>query len=152
MPPRRPLPFFYGWVIVATAFMTMAVAVNARTAFSLLFPPILDEFGWARGVTAAAFAVGFLGGTLYAPFIGILMDRLGPRVLFPAGILLVSAGLALATAVRQPWQLYATLGVLVTGGSMAVSTSGTRSSCRPGDRALAPTDPCLTMKGYAISA
>jgi len=26
--------------------------VNARTAFSLLFRPILDEFGWDRGVTA----------------------------------------------------------------------------------------------------
>ena len=50
-PPR--LPFFYGWVIVAVAFVTMAVGVNARTAFSLLFPPILDEFGWERGVTAA---------------------------------------------------------------------------------------------------
>ncbi|MBI4011146.1 MAG: MFS transporter [Candidatus Rokubacteria bacterium] len=124
MTPRRPLPFFYGWVIVATAFVTMAVAVNARTAFSLLFPPILDEFGWARGVTAAAFAVGFLAATLYAPFIGILMDRLGPRVLFPAGIFLVSAGLALATAVRAPWQLYGTLGVLVAGGSMAVSYLG----------------------------
>src|SRR3989442_1854458 len=37
------LPFFYGWVIVAVAFVTMGVGVNARTAFSLLFPPILDE-------------------------------------------------------------------------------------------------------------
>ncbi len=46
------LPFFYGWVIVAVAFVTMGVGVNARTAFSLLFPPILDEFGWERGVTA----------------------------------------------------------------------------------------------------
>src|SRR5262245_66040957 len=26
----------------------MGVGVNARTAFSLLFPPILDEFGWPR--------------------------------------------------------------------------------------------------------
>ncbi|HEV8673288.1 MAG TPA: MFS transporter [Methylomirabilota bacterium] len=121
---RRPFPVFYGWVIVATAFVTMGLVVNARTAFSLLFPPILDEFGWARGVTAAAFAVGFLGGTLYAPFIGILMDRVGPRVVFPAGILLISAGLALATRVREPWHLYATLGVLVTGGSMAVSYIG----------------------------
>ncbi len=32
----------------------MGVGVNARTAFSLLFPPILDEFGWERGVTAGA--------------------------------------------------------------------------------------------------
>jgi len=32
---------------VAVAFVTMGVGVNARTAFSLLFPPILDEFGWS---------------------------------------------------------------------------------------------------------
>ena len=38
------LPFFYGWVIVAVVFVTMGIGVNARTAFSLLFPPILEEF------------------------------------------------------------------------------------------------------------
>jgi hypothetical protein len=58
---RRPLrlPLFYGWLIVGVVFVTMAVGVNARTAFSLLFPPILDEFGWDRGVTAGAFSFGF---------------------------------------------------------------------------------------------
>jgi hypothetical protein len=59
-PPRTRLPFFYGWVLVGIAFVTMAVGVNARTAFSLLFPPILDEFGWDRGMTAGAFSFGFL--------------------------------------------------------------------------------------------
>jgi hypothetical protein len=49
------LPFFYGWVLVAIALVTMAVGVNARTAFSVLFPAILDEFGWDRGITAGAF-------------------------------------------------------------------------------------------------
>ena len=34
---RQPrVPFFYGWVLVAIGFLTMAVGVNARTAFSLL--------------------------------------------------------------------------------------------------------------------
>jgi hypothetical protein len=50
----KRLPFFYGWIIVAVTFVTMAIGVNARTAFSLLFPPILSEFGWERGVTAGA--------------------------------------------------------------------------------------------------
>ena len=54
------LPFFYGWVIVAVTFITMAIGVNARTAFSLFFPPIIEEFGWERGVTAGAFSFGFL--------------------------------------------------------------------------------------------
>ena len=53
------LPFFYGWLLVAVAFVTMAVGVNARTAFSLLFPAIIAEFGWDRGVTAGAFSFGF---------------------------------------------------------------------------------------------
>ena len=45
----RRRPVFYGWVLVATAFVTMGIVVNARTAFSLFFPAILDEFGWSRG-------------------------------------------------------------------------------------------------------
>ena len=58
--PLLRLPFFYGWVLVGIAFVTMAVGVNARTAFSLLYPPILGEFGWDRGVTAGVFSFGFL--------------------------------------------------------------------------------------------
>ena len=72
------LPFFYGWVIVAVAFVTMGIGVNARTAFSLLFPPILDEFGWERGVTAGAFSFGFLVSAVLSPSLGRLMDRARP--------------------------------------------------------------------------
>ena len=54
------LPFFHGWVVVAISFVTMGVGVNARTAFSLFFPPILEEFGWERGLTAGAFSFGFI--------------------------------------------------------------------------------------------
>jgi hypothetical protein len=46
------LPFYYGWLIVGVAFVTMAIAVTARTAFSLLLPPLMDEFGWDRGLVA----------------------------------------------------------------------------------------------------
>jgi hypothetical protein len=42
------LPIFHGWLIIAVAFVTMGIGVNARTAFSLLLPPILQEFGWER--------------------------------------------------------------------------------------------------------
>ena len=127
-PPPSPrllrLPVFYGWVIVAAAFLTMAVRVNARTGFSLMFPAILDEFGGSRGVTAAAFGIGFLASSVYTPFMGLVMDRLGPRVLLPAGALLASAGLPLATLVNEPWQLHATFGVLVAGPTAAISYLG----------------------------
>jgi len=118
------LPFFYGWVIVAVAFVTMALGVNARTAFSLLFPPILDEFGWERGVTAGAFSFGFLVSAVLSPSLGRLMDRRGPRFVMEMGVGLMAAGLLLAPLVSRPWHLYATLGVLVGGGSVCVSYTG----------------------------
>src|SRR4029077_7076600 len=80
MPRRMRLPFFYGWLLVAIAFVTMAIGVNARTAFSLLFPAILDEFGWERGMTAGAFSFGFLVSALATPGVGWLMDRRGPMI------------------------------------------------------------------------
>ena len=61
------LPFFYGWLIAGVVFISMAIGVNARTAFSLLFPPILDEFGWPRGVTAGAFSFGFFVSAFLSP-------------------------------------------------------------------------------------
>jgi MFS family permease len=118
------LPFFYGWVIVAVAFVTMALGVNARTAFSLLFPPILDEFGWERGLTAGAFSFGFLVSAVLSPSLGRLMDRRGPRFVMEMGVGLMAAGLLLAPLVSRPWHLYATLGVLVGGGSVCVSYTG----------------------------
>jgi len=128
VPPVIPrlarLPFFYGWVVVAVAFVTMGIGVNARTAFSLLFPPILDEFGWERGVTAGAFSFGFLVSAALSPALGRLMDRRGPVLVMEIGVAMMAAGLLLATLVQEPWQLYATLGVLVGGGSVCLGYTG----------------------------
>lgn len=118
------LPFFYGWVVVTVVFVTMGIGVNARTAFSLLFPPILAEFGWDRGVTAGAFSFGFLVSAALSPWLGRLMDRRGPRAVMELGVLLMGSGLLLATQIREPWQLYATLGVLVGSGSVCLGYTG----------------------------
>jgi MFS family permease len=109
---------------VAVAFVTMGLGVNARTAFSLLFPPILDEFGWERGMTAGAFSFGFLVSAVLSPCVGCLMDRRGPRVVIEMGVGLMAAGLLLAPLAHQPWHLYATLGVLVGGGTNCLGYTG----------------------------
>jgi MFS family permease len=111
------LPFYYGWLIVGIAFVTMAIGVTARTAFSLLMPPLIDEFGWDRGLAAGAFSFGFLVSAVLSPIVGRVMDARGPRVVIMTGVILLSAGLFLAPSIEQPWHLYATLGVLVGGGA-----------------------------------
>jgi MFS family permease len=111
------LPFYYGWLVVGIAFVTMAIAVTGRTVFSLLLPPLLAEFGWDRGLTAGAFSFGFLVSAVVGPLFGRVMDRQGPRVVIGIGVGLLSAGLLLAQFIHHAWQLYATLGVLVSGGA-----------------------------------
>jgi MFS family permease len=118
------LPFFYGWVIVVVVFVTMGIGVNARTAFSLLFPPILEEFRWDRGVTAGAFSFGFVVSAILSPLLGRMIDRVGPRAVMELGVGLMAAGLLLAPLTTEPWHLYLTLGVLVGGGSVCLGYSG----------------------------
>jgi MFS family permease len=120
----RRLPFFYGWIIIAVTFVTMAIGVNARTAFSLLFPPVLGEFGWDRGVTAGAFSFGFVISAIASPLIGRLMDRLGPRSVMELGVVLMASGLLLAPLTKEPWHLYLTIGVLVGAGSICLGYTG----------------------------
>lgn len=120
---RRP-PFYYGWIIVAVTFVTMGIGVNARTSFSLFFAPIIDEFGWDRGVTAGAFSFGFLVSAILSPLMGRLMDRTGPRTVMELGVLLMGSGLLLAPLTTQPWHLYATIGCLVGAGSICLGYSG----------------------------
>ena len=120
----RRVPFYYGWVVVGVAFVTMAIAVNARTAFSLFFPAMLDEFGWDRAVTAGAFSFGFLVSAFLGPVNGWLMDRRGPVWVMEIGVLAIGAGLLLATLASAPWQIYLTLGLLVGGGTTMVGYSG----------------------------
>src|SRR5262249_1771913 len=115
------LRFFYGWVIVGLAFVTMAISVTSRTAFSLLLPPLIDEFGWNRGLAAGAFSFGFFVSALLAPIVGRAMDRRCLRLVIGSGVGLVSAGLFLAPAIKEPWPLYATLGLLVGAGANFMS-------------------------------
>jgi MFS family permease len=118
------LPFYYGWVIIAVAFVTMAIGVNSRTAFSLFLPPILAEFGWDRSVTAGAFSFGFLISAFGSPLLGRLMDLKGPKLIAQLGVATIIAGLCLATQATQAWHLYLTLGVLIGVGSVCLGYSG----------------------------
>ncbi|HEY8289798.1 MAG TPA: MFS transporter [Acetobacteraceae bacterium] len=118
------LPFYYGWAIVAVAFVTTAIAVNARTSFSLLLPPMLNEFGWNDSVTAGAFSFGFLVTAFLSPLLGPLMERLGARLVMELGVICLAAGLLLASLASEPWHIYATLGVLVAVGGVSLGFTG----------------------------
>lgn len=117
-------PFFYGWVVVAIVFVTMGIGVNVRTAFSLLFPAILDEYGWDRATTAAAFSIGFAVAAFLSPLVGKLLEYMAPKYLLSISAISVSLGLVLSTYATVPWHFYLTLGVLMVGTGIVVTYVG----------------------------
>jgi len=119
-----PKKLYYGWIIVACAFATLAIGVNARTAFSLLYPEILAEFGWSRGETAGAFSMGFVFAAGMGPLVGLSLNKFGPRIVMPTGSLMMALGLVGTTYISAPWMLYVTFGVLVVGASTILGYIG----------------------------
>lgn len=118
---RKKPPIFYGWVVVAVAFITMAVAISARTSFSLLYPEILAEFGWSSGLTAGSYSVGYIASIAMLPIVGFLMERFGPRLVVPLGALMVAGGFLMLMVISDPIGLYIAMGLLIVNGSMAMS-------------------------------
>jgi MFS family permease len=108
--------FFYGWIIVGVVFVGMVFVYGIRHSFSIFFPSILGEFGWARGSTAIMLSLNILVYGLLAPVAGSLADRWHPRRVTMIGLLvlgLATAGCALA---RELWHFYLLFGVLMPMG------------------------------------
>ena len=118
------MPFFYGWVVVAIVFITMGIGVNVRTSFSLLFPAILNEYGWDRATTAATFSIGFAFAGFLAPLIGKLLETVAPKYMLSLSAISVSAGLVLSTVSTEPWHFYLTLGIMMVGTGIVLTYVG----------------------------
>lgn len=102
---------FHGWVIVGAAGVVMMVIFGMAYTFAAFFPALSAEFGATRGQTALVFS---LSGFIYfgiGAFSGMLADRIGPRPVILAGILLVAAALALTAFAGSLWQIYLLYGL-----------------------------------------
>jgi len=147
----KRLPFFYGWLIVAVIFVTMAIGVNARTAFSLFFPPIIGEFGWERGVTAGAFSFGFVVSGIMSPLIGRLMDRYGPRAVMELGVALMGSGLLLAPLTTQRGIFISPSAYWSARAASASVIPGNRCFCRTGSFGVAGSRSELRSRVSALA-
>ncbi|HZS00033.1 MAG TPA: MFS transporter [Chloroflexota bacterium] len=103
--------WYYGWTVIAVAFLTTGVTLGTHAAFGVLLVALVDALGWGRSVVAGAISLTAVLWTLSAAPMGALFDRWGARV-FAGAALLAAAGLALAATAREPWQLYLGMGVL----------------------------------------
>lgn len=109
---RSTLPFFYGWVVVTTVFLTLAVGLGIYYSFPVFYVAMLEEFDWGRAPTAGVFSAALLVSGLGGIIAGPLADRFGPRLVIPAGAVILSMGLVATSRLTQLWEFYLFFGVV----------------------------------------
>lgn len=111
----------YGWVIVAVTFLSMALVFGSRFSLGLFLPYMPDDLGTTAGAVSGAIAVSMLAAAALQPLTGMLLDRLGGRLVLSLG--LAFAGLALCgTALSQTlWQVMLFMGLASSVAYAAVS-------------------------------
>ena len=109
---------FYGWWIVGAGGMVQwyASAIFWR-GFQAFVPPILETFGWSRGVTGAAISLQRGESGMISPFVGVILDKYGPRKAMAFGILLTGGGFVYMSQMQSLWQFYIAIVLLTLGMS-----------------------------------
>jgi MFS family permease len=107
----------YGWVVVATTFLTMLVTAAAVGAPGVLLLPLQREFGWSTAAISSALAVRLVLFGLMGPFAAAFINRFGMRNVALCALGLIGAGFALSLLMSQLWQLLLLWGVIVGVGT-----------------------------------
>ena len=118
-----------GWLIVGAGALVTWMAMGALLSLPVFLAPISADTGWSRGGIGFAMTLNFLTMGIGSFVWGGLSDRYGPRMILLAGVLLLGAGLALASRSTSLLEFQAIYGLLigVAAGSLMVRKNETNS-------------------------
>ena len=119
----KPRKIYYGWWLVAASFpIALYVAGAVFYGFTAIFEPIANEMGWSyTQISFAASIRGFEIGLL-APFMGIIVDRWGPRRLIFVGTIVTATGLILLSRSNSLSVFYGAIILMTIGMSCNTTT------------------------------
>jgi MFS transporter, OFA family, oxalate/formate antiporter len=105
---------FYGWVIVIAVTLIYTIAEIPVFAFGIFVKPIQGELGWTREIITRAFGLYMITLGIFGILGGMLVDRIGPRILNFMGGILIGVGLILSSRAHSVAMFY--IGYSIFGG------------------------------------
>ncbi len=112
----------YGWVVVAAAFVSMAVIFGVVYSFAAFFASFATGFSAQRADVALVFGLCGLVYFGFGAFAGMLSDRFGPRLVCSTGMVCIAAGLFATSTAQSMGAIYLTYGVVIGLGVALVYT------------------------------
>lgn len=112
---------YYGWRIVAAAYVSLFISVGFLFySFGVFFPALVEEFGGSRFAVAIGLAVMNVCMAIAAPFLGKAVDERSIRNIMLIGAVLLGFGFLLSSRITAIWQFYVLLGTLLGLGAAMV--------------------------------
>ncbi len=108
-----------GWPVVIASLFGFALPTIYVYSVGSLIAPLEVEFGWTRAQISSGLSVVTLMGAILSPFVGVLIDRIGPRRIALPGALLLCGSfgiISLANGSLWQWWLLWFLLVFVAAG------------------------------------
>src|SRR5271167_3223357 len=98
-------------------FLTMLLSSSALGLPGAFLRPLNKEFGWNIEQISSALAIRFALFGLMGPFAAVFIERYGLRRVVCTALVLIAAGLLLATQMNALWQLFLLWGLVLGIGS-----------------------------------
>jgi MFS family permease len=101
------------WPLVAAGALMTCVAIGVVFSLAVFLDPMGTDTGWSRAGISAAMTLAFIAMGFAGFGWGALSDRLGPRRVVLAGIVLLGLASILASRASTLLQFQATFGILI---------------------------------------
>jgi MFS family permease len=121
---RSASQFYFGWIVVGLAFLSIAFWFGVRTSFSVFYVTFSSVFPWREAPLAGVQAMALVASMVSSPLIGALIDRYSPRRILIPCVLIASAGLALCATISTLFEFYLYYGIIVGSAATAVGVVG----------------------------
>ncbi len=104
--------------VLGLCLLLNLVGRGTADTYVVFLLPLERDLGWSRSQMTGVYAVYLLVNGLTAPLIGMLFDRLGPRLVYGLGVAGLALAYLLAARIQSIWHFYVTIGAL-TGFAVA---------------------------------
>lgn len=116
---RRRRGLFYGWYIAIAGATNNALILGITVfGFGVFIEPVRNDLGWSLAALTIGFSIRSFQSGLLAPFVGLLLERIGPRRMSVLGIFVVATGLLVMAGMHHPWEFYLSSMLVALGQSM----------------------------------
>jgi MFS family permease len=99
-------------LVLVLCFACNMLGRGVGDTFIVFLLPLSGSFGWTRAQVSSVYSIYLVVSGVSAPVTGMMLDRWGPRIVYPTGLGLLGAGCLLAGHLTRLWQFQACIGIL----------------------------------------